>query len=332
MASNQPILSIIIPVYNVEDYIGECLNSVYNQDICDTQFEVICVDDCSTDDSVHIIAVFQALHDNLLLLHHSKNEKLGKTRNTGLSAAKGKYVWFVDSDDFIRENCFSVIVGQCEQNNLDIFHWTVMDNNGTILNPVIENGVMSGTDDVLKGNSPYWFAWDRVYRRDFLMDNNIWFSNERNGDILHTLSALNLAHRVMGSDTGYYYYRKERTDSAMLSLQFVASKVYDFSFVMGGELLRLSNELKPDLVSVALKHAVWQSNTAFRMAIKLPFREKVRFCKIIDSELKDDIWIILNAKNRILIQFPFILYLCHIPYILVHCVRHIKCRSVNNKK
>ena len=94
-------LSIIIPFYNVEQYIAQCLDSVYRQDIPEEEYEVICVDDCSQDGSLEIVKQYQKKHVNLILLKHEVNKKLGAARNTGFNTAKGNYIWHVDSDDKI---------------------------------------------------------------------------------------------------------------------------------------------------------------------------------------------------------------------------------------
>ena len=318
-----PILSIIIPVYDTEHYIGDCLTSVFDQDINESNYEVICVDDCSPDKAVEIITEFQKSHENLSILKHSKNRGLGATRNTGLSAAKGKYVWFVDSDDIVRDNCFKEIIECCEKNNLEIFHWAVMDDKFAMVYPVTELGVVSGVVDVVKGNNPYWFAWDRVYNREFLLNNNLWFSELKNGDILHTLSALNLAKRVMCCNIGYYYYRKDRPGSAMSTKSLSATGTYKFSYLMGRELYHLSTVMHPELSVVVLEHAKRQANSAARMSIKLPFREKLLFCKVIDKNLKNELWCILNSSNKVVLSCPIVILFFHIPYLFVHFLRNL---------
>ena len=83
-------LSIIMPFYGVERYIRQCLESVYQQDIPESEFEVICVNDCTPDHSEEIVLEFQQRHNNLVLIRHEVNKKLGAARNTGLKAASGK--------------------------------------------------------------------------------------------------------------------------------------------------------------------------------------------------------------------------------------------------
>jgi glycosyltransferase involved in cell wall biosynthesis len=96
---SEPKISIIIPVYNVEIYLRECLDSCVNQTLED--IEIICVDDCSTDNSYEILEEYQLKDSRVRIFQHETNKNLGAARNTGLQNATGEYVWFVDSDDYI---------------------------------------------------------------------------------------------------------------------------------------------------------------------------------------------------------------------------------------
>ncbi len=81
-------LSFIVPFYNVEKHIARCLDSLYNQDIPESEYEVICVNDCSPDNSRDIVLQYKKQHSNLILVEHERNKKLGAARNTGLRKAK----------------------------------------------------------------------------------------------------------------------------------------------------------------------------------------------------------------------------------------------------
>jgi len=107
----------------LEKYIAECLDSVYNQDIPETEYEVICVNDCSPDNSRAIVLEYQKKHSNLRLIEHETNKMLGGARNTGLRAAQGEYIWFVDSDDFVGENIISCLLKYSNDNKLDILNF-----------------------------------------------------------------------------------------------------------------------------------------------------------------------------------------------------------------
>lgn len=113
-------LSFIVPFYNVEPYIEECIRSLYAQDIPLEDYEVICVDDCSHDGSRAIVERLQLEYPTLYLLTTPENLRQGGARNIALDVARGKYVWFVDSDDYIKPNCLIRLLTLAEKENLDI--------------------------------------------------------------------------------------------------------------------------------------------------------------------------------------------------------------------
>lgn len=101
-------LSIIIPVYNVERYIRDTLDSIYNQKFDENEFEVICVNDGTPDNSMQIVNEFALIHPNLYIINQ-ENQGLSCARNRGLEQAKGEYVWFVDSDDTIENKSLTTL-------------------------------------------------------------------------------------------------------------------------------------------------------------------------------------------------------------------------------
>ena len=110
-------LSIIIPVYKVEQFLRQCLDSVFAQTIDD--FEVICVNDCSPDSSPEILREYAKVHDNLVIVDQ-ENHGNGYARNYGISIAKGEYIGFVDADDFIDPDMFKNMVGALTETGADI--------------------------------------------------------------------------------------------------------------------------------------------------------------------------------------------------------------------
>lgn len=115
-------VSIIIPIYNVEPYILECLQSVANQTIED-KLECILVDDCGTDNSVSVAEEFLKTYSGAIhfeLLRHQKNGGLSAARNTGVRASHGEYLYFLDSDDTIIPRCMEILVEMAERNQADV--------------------------------------------------------------------------------------------------------------------------------------------------------------------------------------------------------------------
>ncbi len=110
-------VSIIVPVYNVEKYLQSCMDSLVNQTLED--IEIICVNDGSTDNSLEILESY-AKKDSRIKVFTIENSGNSIARNYGIKIAKGKYVGFVDSDDYINETMFEKLYNSCEQNDLDL--------------------------------------------------------------------------------------------------------------------------------------------------------------------------------------------------------------------
>ena len=115
---SEPKISIIIPVYNVEKYLRECLDSCINQTLED--IEIICVDDCSPDDSYKILEEYHQKDSRIKIFRQEENKKQGAARNRGLEIATGEYVWFVDSDDYIDTKACEILYGAIKEFNVDM--------------------------------------------------------------------------------------------------------------------------------------------------------------------------------------------------------------------
>ena len=183
-----PKVSVIIPVYNVEKYLRECLDSVVNQTLKD--IEIICVNDYSTDNSPKILEEY-ASHDNRIkIINNEKNIHAGQSRNKGLSLSSGEYVFFMDSDDYLELNALETVVRILDMNTdaaFCIFCKVLHDQSTnettkikTFSKKLINSGKISKIcintkiNDILRCEVP---AWTKVYRRNFLTENNIMFDD-----------------------------------------------------------------------------------------------------------------------------------------------------------
>lgn len=207
-------LSVIIPFYNVEQYIAQCLDSVYHQDIPEEEYEVICVDDCSPDSSIAIVEEYAKNHTNLVIVRNQYNRKLGGARNAGMEVAKGNYVWFIDSDDFIEENCLKTLLTIAEKEDLEMLHFNYAEypNAENPTRRPKDTELMSGTDMWFDSNF-IWFhdlvtAWRKLYKRQFLIDNNIQFAEHiMFEDNDYAIVAFANAQRVKHMALCAYHYR-----------------------------------------------------------------------------------------------------------------------------
>lgn len=118
MLTKKPLISVIVPVYNVSGYVHECLQSILSQNYCN--FEIIVVDDASTDDSVDIVRKTCCQQHNVKLICHDRNKGLAAARNTGLCEAQGDYIAFVDSDDYIASDYLEQLYSNAVEHDADI--------------------------------------------------------------------------------------------------------------------------------------------------------------------------------------------------------------------
>ena len=178
-------LSIIIPIYNVKDYIEECLKSVYSGKL--TKFEVICVDDCGTDNSIEITKRFVKDNKikNLTIIKHKKNRGLSAARNTGIKEAKGEYICLLDSDDMINANSLNKMVDYAIANKLDILEGAYTEIFETDMNIEVGSQKRKGQTEITNGDEYFYksslddtyvpMAWCKIYRRQYLLKNKFKF-------------------------------------------------------------------------------------------------------------------------------------------------------------
>lgn len=168
-------LSIIIPVYNLENYIEDCLNSIIPQ--LTKEIEVIIVDDGSTDNSAEIIKSFL---NNQIKYFYQKNKKQGAARNTGLKKAKGKYIWFIDGDDIIKDNAIKTIfkyeITHLENHDLMLFGINTVNNNKNSLKIQFPNKNNQNISDFLKSTNIYSISpCNKIINKRFLLKNKLFF-------------------------------------------------------------------------------------------------------------------------------------------------------------
>ncbi len=217
-------ISVVVPVYNVERFLDNCIKSIIKQDF-KGNYEVICVNDGSTDDSLKILESYKMENANLIIIDQ-ENKGLSGARNVGLMVSKGKYVMFLDSDDSFKHNgVLTLMYSQVEECNLDFviadFEYDYEDKNKNYRikrNKAIKNQIMSGKDfyDIgLKTKSIMSVVWNKLYRREFLIDNNLYFmENILYEDMEFTPKAYYLANKVKYIDQVIIMY-KQREGSIM---------------------------------------------------------------------------------------------------------------------
>lgn len=182
----QQLVSIIVPIYNVETYLPKCLDSLINQTY--SNIEIICVNDGSPDNSSEILEKY-AQNDKRIKIINQENKGLSGARNTGIENAKGEYILFVDSDDWIELNTCEKLYNIVKEKNCDIVTFilkSVYDsgnesipfyfvNNNTFNSLINKNICFSKCQEDIIKCFKNLFATDKLYKREFLNQNNIRF-------------------------------------------------------------------------------------------------------------------------------------------------------------
>ncbi len=204
-----PKISVIVPVYNGEEFLSQCLDSILAQTLQD--IEILCVNDGSTDNSLKILKGY-AKKDKRIQIINQKNQGLSASRNNAMKIAKGEYLSFVDADDYINEQFLEELYNSAIKENADIAL-------GNIIR--VENGekpwlcykkkqVADKTDDIFKLlNLPKTcYVWNRIYRREFILNNNLFFKEGITfEDIIWSPQVAYKAKKAVCVPKADYYYR-----------------------------------------------------------------------------------------------------------------------------
>ena len=221
-----PKLSIIVPVYKVEQYIHKCIDSILNQTF--TDFELILVDDGSPDNCGKICDEY-AQKDERVRVIHKENGGVSSARNLGIDEAQGEYIGFVDSDDFIDANMYQEMLDFLEVNDLDIVCTDTYIVHGDRKkfkprypkNMVFENG--TAINENLNGNLDN-AVWNKIYKKEILA--GIRFpSNRRYEDVATIYKWIFNARKVGYLSKPHYYYRK--LDSSFIGTSFNSKSRYE---------------------------------------------------------------------------------------------------------
>ena len=207
-----PDVSVIVPVFNASQYIRECLNSLIKQS--DSKIEIICIDDCSTDCSVNIINEYLKKDKRIKLLTFSNNMGVAAARNYGISVAKGKFIGFVDPDDYVDVDYFGRLYKKARCSGADVVCTTKI----SVVGAVDQKRKNSGIDgrssllskyDLMRIVLTTGVSWNKIYRSSFIKDKLILFPEIKTmgTDNYFTVLALALANKVCSIDDAEYFYR-----------------------------------------------------------------------------------------------------------------------------
>ncbi|MBR3976887.1 MAG: glycosyltransferase family 2 protein [Bacteroidaceae bacterium] len=221
--TEQPFFSIIIPVYNgVTNDLPICLDSIWNQPLDSSLYEVVCVDDCSTDNTRTYLKDEQLKHPNLKVIENERNIRQGGSRNKGVRAAKGRYIIFIDQDDYYHKESIAQVYNHLKANKLEIL---IVDcayqHPGFESNKLQHNfphrEVMTGDEQIQRNSIPY-APWKFVFLRSLMIENGIFFAeHERIEDVDWVHALTHYAKRTQYQPILLIHYNKTSLSTTMTS-------------------------------------------------------------------------------------------------------------------
>lgn len=307
-----------MPCYNVAPYVGRCIESIEHQDIPQAEYEVICVDDCSKDNTAEVIREYQKQYPNIRLICHTENKTAGGARNTGMDAAKGEYLWFVDPDDAIVENILGALWQQIKAKQVDIlfFNYNYIGED-KIAHPVKQfdgnQEVMGGQDFFLtyckqKRLAEVTSIWREVFSAKYLKENDIRYPEIKSSqDVVFAWHSYLEAQRVTSILTiGYNHMRRPASTTGSTG-KYKAINVIAGSLLYAGKLMELITNIKMsqvfhDDLLFACRDAL---NNDSRQVLKLSNKEQKLFNREIRrySDIIDRCASLMDRKTKVIFNY-----------------------------
>ena len=271
--TDNPSVSVIVPVYNIEKYIRQALDSIVRQSLSD--IEIICIDDGSTDNTLAIVQEYAA-KDNRFIVLTQKNQGAGAARNKGLAIAKGECLSFLDGDDFFEYDMLETAYRKMQQTKADIAVYQVnaYDNDTGVTsyceigfrNEYVPKKDVFSYQDMKRYifNAFQNWPWNKMFRRSFIQRNNILFQPLfRTNDLLFTCTALACASRITKIQRPLVTYRRQSDNSSQATNHIAPLDFYKAFCALQDKLIEtgLYPELERSFVNSALKGCIYNLNS-----------------------------------------------------------------------
>lgn len=314
-------VSVIVPVYNVEDYLEECLKSIINQTL--NEIEIICIEDCSTDNSLNILEEFAKKDSRIKIIKNQSNKGLAAVRNIGIKASKGEYLSFVDSDDYLDLRTYEKTYKKSKELNLDylLFKSTTVNAKTGEFNPNDSYFSLYQFEDfekdVFTHNDTKDFTCElcvqsgsKLIRREFLVKNNFYyFENHIFEDELFFYTVYLNAERISVILENLYYYRTNRQGSiianrgnSFIDIVEIFRRIRAIFYESGN----LDNEYKYFLYDRFFRHIFNRFNQVSK-DLKEDFYQEIRkdfHIFLLNKEFFEDISLLNeDYKNKVLNVF-----------------------------
>ncbi len=305
MLDNRIMFSIIIPVYNVEDYLEECIESVFAQSY--KNYEVICVEDCSTDKSKNVLYSIHKKYPCIKVYENTENIGLSASRNRGINIAKGDYICFLDSDDKLADDALSILANKLVKEELDILYYELdylheIERDKERSDFWNDCGSYLGIDlfiKAMRANVDSPGACAAVFRTFFLKDNMLKFiDNIFHEDVVFYFESIICAKRVSVINNIIYFYRiREGSITSTVNV-----KRRDSLIIAVSRMLTIWNKyVGNELLDESISKYIWKRFLEYkRYSYMITNSEKLKDGSPIDNFLH--MMVTYKGKGQILLK------------------------------
>lgn len=325
-------LSIIVPVYNVEQYIRTCIKSIFRQDLDEERFEVIIINDGTTDNSIDVIQDIINQHCNITIINQV-NQGLSVARNNGIATAKGEYILMPDSDDMLVENSIKPLLDLALKSKADLIVADFLkmtseeiDNSKGIILQEMTVTEKNGWQMLLEDLNPYeCYVWRTLYRRQFIISNHLNFlPGIRFQDVPFTHEVYLKAGKCIQASWFLNIYRKGRDGAATTG--FDLKKAKDFCKAIGATWKLTYTEGLPAEIIEKITDSIHANITSMIYSMLYTIHDtnqRIKVIKMLRQEVPD-----LNFNHNFLQRVETILF-WHSPYLYI-IMREIiwKCKNL----
>jgi glycosyltransferase involved in cell wall biosynthesis len=270
-------ISIIIPVFNAESTIERCINSIINQTYKD--YEIIAVNDGSKDNSLKLLKKYKKLLKEKLIIINQKNQGVALARNNGIRTAKGKYLAFIDNDDYIDNNYLEKYINEINNNDFDIII-------GGYRRPTADNKIIESRypKDNIWSKYSIVAPWAKLYKRDFIVKNHIEFLNYGIGeDVYFYIQVLDKTSNIkIINYIGYNWFYNVKSVSNTLHKGF--NKNIDILFLIektkekvNGEGIILKGIVDYFYIRLIIYYLLWSGRTSSSNEFLLEYRRLSKY-------------------------------------------------------
>lgn len=314
----EPLVSVIVPVYNVEEYLRECLDSIINQTY--TNLEIIIVNDCSLDNSQSIIDEYIKTDKRIQCIKHEKNKGLGEARNTGMAIAKGEYISFIDSDDYVDHSFIAKMLALILKDRADVAMCTynAFDDVTKHIHPAfifnINHTKESESFNALDTKGDVMIkhvvtpVWNKFYRLTFLKDNHIQFPALIYEDTSWGVEVLYTAKKIIYTNRPLMWYRdnRKKTNQNKIQLSQVSDAKTAIDIITNFELVyqflnnkKLYKDLKTQFVYFVYIRILWILHRLQDSAFEGFYIHMQNFLKTTNIDPKNNSFLDENSQREI---------------------------------